>query len=368
MAAAILELLQTSLQPPICPSFAAKTNTMLHNSPPGGSGEQNQKLKFNITPEMAAEFRGCKHEVAANTIMETGLLQMPCLVEPFLQQTGLACLAGSSDTGKSTFLRQLALAIVAGDTDFLGFKLNTRHRSVLYVSTEDDQVALNYLLNQQAWNYRTEQMQQLRFIFEYEDLLLKLDESLTNCPADVVPIDCFADSFSEDLKDTQKIRTFLSAFQQLAVKHQCLILFLHHTLKRSEHREPSKNNLLAGQGFEAKMRLVMELRADLSNPNHRHLCIVTGNYLSAIHKKESYVLHFNEQEFSFTNTNERVPFELLAKAEESDEGKAQFEQLQDLLINGKMSYQQAAEAMGFASKGSVTKILSKARKKGWLKE
>jgi len=34
---------------------------------------------------------------------------MPWLLEPFLPETGISILAGSSDAGKSTFARQLLL-------------------------------------------------------------------------------------------------------------------------------------------------------------------------------------------------------------------------------------------------------------------
>lgn len=123
----------------------------------------------------------------------------------------------------------------------------------------------------------------------------ELDRRLTRQPADVVIIDCFSDAFGGDLKDTQKIRSYLHPYQELALKHQCLILFLHHTSKRTEAYEPSKHNLLSGQGFEAKMRLVIELRADISDPTIRHLCIVKGNYLPGNMKRESYVLRFDEE-------------------------------------------------------------------------
>ncbi|HEY9170301.1 MAG TPA: hypothetical protein VIN72_12485 [Lutibacter sp.] len=40
------------------------------------------------------------------------ILSVPKLLNPFLQQVGLASLVGTSDSGKSTFLRQLAICIV----------------------------------------------------------------------------------------------------------------------------------------------------------------------------------------------------------------------------------------------------------------
>lgn len=303
-------------------------------------------------------------ETTGESLLLTEIKEIPTLVYPFLQQTGLACLAGSSDTGKSSILRQLAIAIVTGENNFLGFRINANHRSVIYVSTEDLERETAYLLSRQTQQYKPELLKGLRFVFEIENLFSELDRRLNTKPADLVIIDCFADTYGSDLKDTQRIRTYLHPFQELAQKHQCLILFLHHTGKRTENFEPNKNNLLSGQGFEAKMRLVIELRADLLNPLHRHLCIVKGNYLPASYKKESYVLQFDEQNFVFTNTGERMPFELLVKQPDTDQSKAKYEQAKDLKDKG-YSYEQIAKAIGYNSKGSISKLFDKAKKNGW---
>jgi RecA-family ATPase len=305
-------------------------------------------------------------ETTGEQLLLSEIKEIPTLVAPFLQQTGLACLAGSSDTGKSSILRQLAIAIVTGENDFLGFTLTAKHRSVIYVPTEDLERETSYLLHRQTQLYKPEQLKGLRFIFEITNLYKELDKRLNNKPADLVIIDCFADVYGGDLKDTQKIRTYLHPFQELAQKHQMLILFLHHTGKRTENFEPSKNNLLSGQGFEAKMRLVIELRADLLNPAYRHLCIVKGNYLPAIHKKESYVLQFDEQHFVFSNTGERMPFELLVKQTDTDSSRLKYEQAKELKEKG-FSYEQIATAIGYNSKGSVTKLFDRAKKHGWDK-
>lgn len=303
-------------------------------------------------------------EIPGDELLKSDIQEVPTLVHPFLQQTGLACLAGSSDTGKSSILRQLAVNIVAGESHFLGFQITAKHRSAIYVSTEDLERETAYLLSRQTAIYRPEIFSDLRFLFEIENLFSELDKGLSAKPADLVIIDCFADVYGGDLKDTQRIRTFLHPYQELAQKHQCLILFLHHTGKRTENFEPSKNNLLSGQGFEAKMRLVIELRSDLLNPNNRHLCIVKGNYLPAKFKKESYLLKFDEANFTFYNTGERIPFELLAKQNDSDNSKAKFEQAKELKEQG-YTYEQIANQIGYNSKGSVSKLFDKAEKNGW---
>ncbi len=119
------------------------------------------------------------------------------------------------------------------------------------------------------------------------------------------------------MNDTNQVRTFLNDYSQLAQKHKCLIIFLHHTGKRTEELAPSKHNLLGSQGFEAKMRLVIELRNDLNYPEKRHLCIVKANYLPKEYKTESYVLLFNEN-LQFLNTNERVLFENLKSGNKTE--------------------------------------------------
>jgi len=303
-------------------------------------------------------------EITGEQLLQQDIQALPCLIEPFFQQIGIACLAGSSDTGKSTLLRQLTIAIVTGENEFLGFKINAINRSVIYVSTEDLEPETAYILKKQASKYKPELLRELRFLFDITDLLMELEKRLTAKPADLVIIDCFADIFGKNLNDTQHIRSFLHPYQQLAQKHKCLIIFLHHTGKRTEDKEPNKNNLLGGQGFEAKMRMVIELKADQMNPSLRHLCIVKGNYLSANYKNESFVLQFDEQTFTFRNTGERIPFDFLGKKESDSGEKSKFLKAKELKEQG-VTYNDIAIQLGYGSKGSITKLLDRGKKNGW---
>lgn len=311
-------------------------------------------------------FDTCPDEHTADDLRRRAGVEIPTLIHPILPRIGVACLAGSSDTGKSSLLRQLAIAVAAGDGDWLGFELRPQHRSAIYVSTEDEEEATSYLLKQQTRHYDDAEIGRLRFLFETEDVLATLQRNLARRPADLVVIDCFADVYVGDLKDTQKIRNYLQPYRELAREHQCLILFLHHTGKRTENLIPNKNNLLSGQGLEAKMRLVIELRADAVRPHDRHLCIVKGNYLPLQYKTESFVLHFDGPTFTFTNTGERLPFELLVKNAETDDSKVKWEQAKELREKG-MSLIKVAEEMGFSSKTSVINLFDKAKRMGWDK-
>lgn len=303
-------------------------------------------------------------EVTAETLLKMKPERIATLLDPIIPQVGICCLAGSSDVGKSAILRQLAVSISHGDESFLGFRINARYRSVLFAASEDDQHATAFLLYRQAAGCDPASLSGLRFLFEFENLLAETDKSLTNQPADAVIIDCFSDVFGQDLKDTQRIRNFLNPYKAMAEKHQTAFIFLHHTGKRTENYEPSKNNLLSGQGLESKMRLVIELRQDHTNPMLRHLCIVKGNYLPASMKRESYVLSFNEENFRFQNTGDRVPFELLAKPAEDSGKKEKYLKAVDLKALG-YTLDQIARELGYANKSSVSRLLEEGKSKGW---
>ena len=107
----------------------------------------------------------------------------------------------------------------------------------------------------------------------------------------------------------------------------------------------------------------MELRADPINIHFRHLCIVKGNYLPASMKKESYVLEFNEDLFTFSFTGERTPFDMLVKQNE-DPRKAKYLQARAMKEQD-YNYEQIAEKIGYESKGSISKLIAKGEENGW---
>lgn len=260
--------------------------------------------------------------VSGKTLMDMNLVEMLYLLNPLFPKTGLVAIAGSSEAGKSSFLRQLAVAIVRGDTHFLGFELNAIHKRVLYVCTEDDKNAISMLLHKQnPKGLRSEEIENLGYIFDTSHLLQKLNRVLEKHNVDCLIIDAFTDLFDGDMNMTNQIRRFLHEYAQLAEKNQTLVIFLHHTGKRTEILPPSKNNLLGSQGFEAKMRLVIEIRKDRIDKRFRHLCIVKGNYLHEDYKDRSFKLLFDDT-MSFSYTNERVPFDILGSNENSSFAKS----------------------------------------------
>ncbi|WP_018611846.1 AAA family ATPase [Segetibacter koreensis] len=298
----------------------------------GSQSDVEKKKFFEIDDEVATDAKTGKvdseaiikekpsYVFCASELIAKQVSEMPTLLKPFLPQVGIAVMAGSSDTGKSAWLRQLATAIVLNQAEFISFKLTATHHSAIYVSTEDDENSIAYLLKKQNGEQLTpEKFKGLRFIFETDNLLKRLNLELSRMPADIVIVDTLTDVFgSNDFNNALVVRSFLQQYQKLALKHQCLVVFNHHLAKAKEYSVPSKNAVLGSMAIESKARILLELRKDRFDNNLRHLIALKGNYLPAKDKQASTVLQFNEQ-MVFTNTGKTVVIEELAGSRNCNE-------------------------------------------------
>ena len=122
---------------------------------------------------------------------------------------------------------------------------------------------------------------------------------------------------------------------------------------------PSKHNLLGSQAFEAKMRLVLELRSDVADKTAKHLCCVKGNYLSAFYKTESIKLLFSEF-LTFRETGERVPFESLMPISGDEDDK--YDMVMQLRSEGR-TFDEIAKVIGYKDKSGVSKFIARYEKK-----
>lgn len=247
----------------------------------------------------------------AYTLYNSEIKKVPKLLDPFLQKVGLASIVGSSDTGKSTFLRQLALSVALNRPDFVGFKINSGTNKVIYISTEDDPDSTNAVIKMQLkkllGDSDVSNLKNLNFIFEIDNILNTLDEYLYDNQHDLIILDAFADVFGGEINSNTQVRQFLNEYHKLAIKHNCLIIFLHHNGKRTDKNKPSKDNIIGSQAFEAKMRSVLNLSQSL-NKDERNLTLVKCNFLSSEFKGHNYVLKFDEN-LVFSNTNRKIPLQ-----------------------------------------------------------
>ncbi|WP_345275549.1 AAA family ATPase [Litoribaculum gwangyangense] len=235
---------------------------------------------------------------------------IPKLLEPFLQKSGLATLVGTSDAGKSTFLRQLCLSIVLKSKAFLGFKLNPKHHRVIYVTTEDDYSSVSYSIIKQVnslkkkiKNLDVSNLSNLEFIFDTENLYENLKTSIEENPVDLIVIDAFTDIYDKEINANTQVRRFLNIYSNLAFQNNCLILFLHHIGKNTQRKTPSKDSIIGSQAFEAKMRVVLELRPNFKNKNFIDLWVLKSNFLESSYKEKGIILE-RDKNLYFSNTGQ----------------------------------------------------------------
>jgi hypothetical protein len=299
-----------------------------------------------LTEAVEVDIEGGKKDIVevhtARELLERNISSIPKLLGDFFSKVGLMLFAGSSDTGKSMLTRMFSIWLSAGKSEFLGFRFaDDANRKALMVVTEDDDEAISYLLRRQTKNLNSQEIenvaQNLLFLFDTEDIYDKIDSLLTDEPRGLVVIDTLGDLLN-DVKDNGEARKTLHKLRKISMDHRCLIIVMHHTNKRTENQAPSKSNIMGAAGIEQKVRLALELRTDPNEENIKHLSVLKGNYLGKEYKNASFVLSFNEDDFTFENTGERVEFDNLIVGEPTAQSRKKALPLyseidQDLLIS-----------------------------------
>ncbi len=269
---------------------------------------------ISIQPQVKIEKEKYSNEVfSALDLYNRNIRELPKLLGELIPKVGIILLAGSSDTGKSIFARDLVLSLVLNKSEFIGFPFTENlFRKAIIVCTEDDDLAISYLLRKQLQNESEELklqcLQNLHFLFDSDNLIERLNSILIENRVDIIKIDTLGDLVN-DIKDNGEIRKLLSSMKKIAMNYQCLILLMHHTNKRTESLIPNKSNIQGAGGLEQKCRLVLELRNDLKDANLKHLSILKGNYLGREYKNSSFVLECDPLSLTFKNTGQRIPFE-----------------------------------------------------------
>lgn len=217
---------------------------------------------------------------------------IPHIWESFFPTTGVVGICGASEAGKSTFTRQLSLAICNGDSHFLREKLTLKHESVIYISTEDEETSMSVLIKKQTVNRYKDGLNRFRAGLNIANVFSYLDKELTKQGADLVVIDVWSDLYGDSPNDFSKVRKDLNRYSDISKKFKTCICILHHNTKHSEGKDPSKTNLNGSQAIEAKLRTLLELRA--LNDGMKQLSIIKGNYISHEDKKKRLILSQSE--------------------------------------------------------------------------
>ena len=234
----------------------------------------------------------------ASELFRTPKTETRWLIEKRIPYGSLTALVGESGVGKSTYLRQLAIAIASDSKSFLGDKLSPIHKKVMYVSTEDGKSFTREALTKQLqipedafdeYGILIEEDERLRnmtFIFDNENIIDMLRIQLSIEDYDLIIVDAYSDIFVGDMNQSNQVRKFLTDYGLLAGEYDCAILFMHHFGKGIKTSD--KHRILGSSGFEQKMRSVLSLS---NNDGNVHLQTIKNNYLDP--KEAQMVYHLD---------------------------------------------------------------------------
>ena len=253
--------------------------------------------------------------VTALELYDRNITEVPWLWENYIPRKELCCLAGPSDSCKSTLQRQLACALARRDKEFLGFALNPIHGKVLYVVSEDSENAVSMMVRRQNTS-RAANLINVHYCFTAtpQNILNTLKMCFDKHSYDLVVIDVWMDFFLGNPNSVADIRTGLFPFAEFAKSRDASILMTHHINKAASSNEPHKNSLSGSQGFESRMRSVVDLRA---KDDKYQLTIVKGNYCPTDLKNRPWMLKLNPTTRILQATGKYGHFEGL-------EGKSKF--------------------------------------------
>lgn len=245
-----------------------------------------------------------KFEATAKSLVALNITEIPMLWGDFIPKKAISILVGSSDCGKSTLLKDLALSVAYKNDNFLGYKINHDTGNVLYLSTEEQEEQISYVLCKQIKKYglNDDALERLNFLYyEDENPLSRIEEKLNQNKHDLIIIDSLGDLMEGNSNSVVDMRKTLKPFSILCKKYDATILLLHHNVKNSEHAVPDKNRMNGSQGIEAKSRSVIDFRKD-ENPDFRYITMVKGNLVSDSLKRKGIKLEFDPDTFTYSST------------------------------------------------------------------
>jgi RecA-family ATPase len=245
-----------------------------------------------------------KDQFTLEELLELDVTEIPFLVEKLIPKESITFIAGSSDVGKSLFYTQLALLLILDKKEFVGLKINSKHKRVIIVSTEDGAVAISSRIRKQLNGATIETSIRKRMIVltTSTNLESRIEKLLKEQNTDLVVIDAFADVYGGDINTSNQVRAFLNNFTRLAREYKCAVLIVHHIGKGKEKQGASKSHLLGSVGIEGKARQVIILSQPDLHSSKRHLSIVKGNYVSVEDKKKTIVLDFDSKTLTYNKS------------------------------------------------------------------
>jgi len=200
-------------------------------------------------------------------------------------------IAGSSESGKTTLMFQLCLAVIQGLKTFLGFDLSTNNQRALYISLEDGMPQFKKKIIKLGQQLSPEEKDRFRFLFSSVDLGKKLKLLIdSGFIPDLIVIDTWGDYNGGDYGN-EKTRSAIKVLREMAIQYQITMVAIHHTNKEKDNI-PEKSSIKGASDFEQSCRGL----AFVTDYNgKKYLTCVKANHMETSEKNKSYDLTYDNQ-------------------------------------------------------------------------
>lgn len=228
----------------------------------------------------ARQFSGTSGEIVSTGLQlvcaqDVADVQQPWITPELLPDATLTIVAGQAGVGKTTCVLKMAAAITNGERPVVGGKM--KPDTVLWLSNEDAPSAIRRNFRRLGGNLS-------RLLIEDNDAgiwllddLDSLDAQLTEHKPALVTVDSLYSHRPNktDMNSHAEVVPFLLRLRQLAEKHACAIILIHHTNKLSTSDPLAK--ISGSGGIVAIGRHVLLVGVAPDDPNVRVIACAKTN-------------------------------------------------------------------------------------------
>lgn len=238
---------------------------------------------------------------SAMDMFKMEITDYPFLIKDIIPTSSISGIIAPSETGKSTFLSQLALSVVRNE-DFLGLNCNSEHKRVLWIATEENAAQIAVRIKKQI-NSETDALNNLEFALNVENAVEYIEKACNVKQYDLIILDCYGDLNTQDTNSVSETRRFMNQYFKLAQKYNVAIMMVHHISKAASSSKLDKNSSIGSTGFADKIRHLIGLEPSKNEANIVELKILKSNLISQEQKKIVRKLKFNDMNFELVQNN-----------------------------------------------------------------
>lgn len=281
-------------------------------------GESNLKSFHDISKNVIADLTRNKKIFTVEEILKMPKNHIGFLVDRLIPRASICMIVGRSGVNKSTFCRQLCIAVSSGLDKFLGYSLNSINKRVLYVSSEDGLPVLCEYIQAQTKGLGIPNqssnllLANLHDFSTLEELFSHIENHCIKSPLDLIVLDSLSDIAGladVDINDNYGIRILTSRLRQLSARTRATLVLNHHSSEKSI----DVTNFLGASALRQVARSVISIFSENQSNDELHNIRYVSQQKCNYGKCEETFECVLSSEYNLVPTGKKVDIEYLKK-------------------------------------------------------